>query len=151
MQVGADLLRQGLVRDVPDQEMAEAEAVLAGERGRVGPDEVFANQSLEASAHRRRLSRHREVGNRPPPEHLAHHRGALQDVPVGLIQSVEPGSDDRMDRLRRADSREISMNDPPSVLSSQQTVVHQHPEHLLDEQGVTARALHDLPPDLLRP
>src|SRR5437867_11991620 len=83
VQVGPHLLRQRLVGDIPDQEVAEAEAVLTDERRRVWPDEVLSNQCLEASTYARRLSLGGKVGHRSPPEHLAHHRSALQDVTVG--------------------------------------------------------------------
>src|SRR5207245_5955875 len=72
-------------------------------------------------------------------------------ITVGRTQPVEPGRDDRVDRLRRADPGTIPPNDPPSVLLGQGAVVHQHPQHLLDEQGIAARALNDLAPDVLRP
>ena len=70
VQLGARRLRQRVVRGVADQQVAEAEGVVAGELARVGADELLADereQPLRRPAAPRARAPRRRRGGRPCP------------------------------------------------------------------------------------
>ncbi|TML16522.1 MAG: hypothetical protein E6G31_02120, partial [Actinobacteria bacterium] len=63
VELGSQLLRNGRVRDVADQHMVEAKAVVAGEQGAVGADELLSRQREQDRSETGRLIRWDEVGD----------------------------------------------------------------------------------------
>ena len=99
-------LRHRVVGGVADQDVAEAEAVLAGERARVRLDQPLADERLQAAGDLADLLRRREVGDGAPPEDLADHRRPLQHRQLVLAEPVEARREHGLHRLRaRAASR----------------------------------------------
>ena len=88
VQVGADRLRKGVVGGVADQQVAEAVAVLAGELGAVGTDQLAAHECGESGRDLRLLGS--ECLHGAAVEDLAFDRAALQHPPLGLVELVEP-------------------------------------------------------------
>ena len=80
-------LRQSVVGCVADQEVAEAEAVLAGDLRLVRSDQLLADECREARRYHRLVQSKRL--NCAAVEDLSLDRSALQDGPLGLLQLVE--------------------------------------------------------------
>ena len=76
-------------------------------------------------------SRHRAAG-----ELQADHRGRLHDPALGRPQAVEAGTQQGRDVPRDRDGLGGAGEDPAPRLLTQEPVVDQHGEHLLDEQRV---------------
>ena len=72
--------------------MAEAEAVLADEGAPVRAHEALADERLQVTGDLGRPVGRSQVGDRAPPEDLAHHRSELQDRELFLREPVEPGT-----------------------------------------------------------
>jgi hypothetical protein len=81
-------------------------------------------------------------------EYLADDRRVLQDHPFFDREAVEARREERRDRGRDLDRREIQGGDPLVILLDQDAVVEQHLQHLLDEQGVALRGGSDALTDL---
>src|SRR5581483_9420299 len=89
VQVGAHLLRQRVVRRLADEDVAEAEGVLAGEGGPVRTDELLAHERGEAAVD---LAAELLVGERldgAAMEDGAFDRRALDRPPLAGAQLVE--------------------------------------------------------------
>src|SRR5262245_61544080 len=71
VQLGAGRLRERLVRGVTDQQVAEAEAFVAGERRRRRANELLANERLQMRLDGWAHWVRREHRDRPAVEHLA--------------------------------------------------------------------------------
>ena len=101
VEVGAGRLRQRLVGGVADQQVAEAEAVLARELRPVRPDQLLAHERGQARRHLGLLGCERLHG--AAVEDLALDRAALEHASLGRLELVEPGSEQRLQRRRDDD------------------------------------------------
>ena len=72
----------------------------------------------------------------------------LDERPLRLRQPIEAGRQQRRDRRRNRYVRDVPSGHPPFAVASQQAVVDQHPEHLLDEQRVALGDAGDPRPDV---
>ena len=144
MQPGPGSLEQACVRRVADQDVAEVEVVGCA---RLRPaDELLAAQRGE-----RRLnvglaialleqSRHRVAGELQPD-----HRGRLRDSTLGRLQAVEAGTKQGRDVSGDRNGLSAAGEHPAPGLLTQEPVIDQHGEHLLNEQGVAFREAEDAP------
>ena len=82
---------------VADEDVAEAEGVLADEARRLcREDEALADERVQVRPDARRELRRGELDDRAPPELLADHRGALDDVLFLGIEPVEACGEQRV-------------------------------------------------------
>ena len=125
VQVGTDRLGERVVGGIADQQMAEAVAVVAGELGAVGADELVAHERGEPGRDLRLLGRQRLHG--AAMEDLALDRASLEHAPLGLVELVEAGCEQRLQRRRHVDL----------------LVPGGHREHLRDEERVAGRSVGD--------
>ena len=128
VQVGARRLRQRLVGGVADQEVAEAEAVLAGELRPVGPDQLLADERGQARRHlapRRARAPAPRRGGRPRPRPRP-----------ARARSARPGRAGR-GGPRAAPAASAGRRPRPSAVAG-------HRDHLLDEERVAAGGAGDL-------
>ena len=86
-----------------------------------------------------RLEIGREGLHRPAVEHLALDGPALDHPPLVVAEPVEARREQDPDRRRDLHAPQVSRADPVPVLLAQEPVVHEHPQHLLDEEGVALR------------
>ena len=143
VQLGAEPLRHRVVGGVADQDVAEAEAVLAGEGARVRLDQPLADERLQAAGDLADLLRRREVGHGAPPEDLPDHGGTLQHGQLVLAEPVEAGRKHGLDRLRHAQRVDGGERLEPAVALDEDAVLDEHPQHLLEEERIAAgRASH---------
>ena len=126
VEVRAGRLRERLVGRVADQQVAEAEAVLARELRPVRPDQLLAHERGQARRHLGLLGRERLHGT--PVEDLALDRAPLEDASLGRLELIEPRGEQRLQRGR---------NDHLALRLAG------HREHLLDEERVAARGASD--------
>ena len=119
VQVRARGFRQRVVGGVPDQEVAETEAVLARDLGLVGRDQLLACERGQARRHRRLL--HRERLDGAAVEDFAFDRSAFQNGSLRALELVEPGREQCLERRR---------NDYLAVLLAG------HGQHLANEERV---------------
>ena len=96
MQVGADCLRERVVGGVADQQVTEAEAVVAGELGAVGSDQLPANERGEPGRDLGLLGRERLHG--PAVEDLALDGSPLEHLALGVVELVEARRQQRLQR-----------------------------------------------------
>ena len=94
-------LRERVVGGVADQQVPEAEGVLAGKLALVGADELLANERGQARHHLRLLGGQRL--DRAAMEDAPLDRAPLEHVPLGRIQLVEAGGQQCLDRRRHGD------------------------------------------------
>ena len=87
VELGAGRFRQRVVGGVADQQVAEAEAVLAGELRLVGPDQLLAHERGQARRHLGLLGCERLDG--AAVEDLALDRAPLEHAPLGRLELVE--------------------------------------------------------------
>ena len=126
VELGAGRLRQRLVGGVADQQVAEAEAVLARELRPVRPDQLLAHERGQARRHLGLVGCERLDG--AAVEDLALDRAALEHAPLGRLELVETGREQRLQR-RRDDHVALRLAG--------------HRQHLLDEERVAARGASD--------
>ena len=143
VKLGSKLLRHRLVRGVADEQVTEAERVLAWQIRPVGPDQLLPDERLQVVPHRLAQIVGRQLSNGAAVEDLALDRAALDDRPLVSAQPVESRREERMDRRRNRDPREIARRHPRAVAAREQPVVDQHREHLLDEERISLRGAHD--------
>ena len=127
VEVCAGGLGQRVVGGVADQDVAEAEPVFADELGPVGPDQLLAHERSEARGYLGLLGCERLHG--AAVEDLALDRASLEHAPLGRLQLIQPGAEQRPQR-RRDDHLPLRLAG--------------HCHHLLDEERVTARGAGDL-------
>ena len=89
VQLGADCLRKRFVGCVADQQVAEAEAVVACDYRPVRPDQLPAHERSESWRDLRFLRR--KCLHPAAVEHLALDRATLQHSSLGEVELVEPG------------------------------------------------------------
>ena len=131
VQIGTDCLGERVVGRVADEHVTEAVAVLAGELGPVGADQLAAYEPGEPGRHLRLLLG-RERLHGAPVEDLALDGAALEYLPLGFVELVETGCQQRLQCGRHLD---------PSVAGG-------HGQHLGDEKRVAARSACDPLPQL---
>ena len=115
-------LRERLVGGVPDQDMPEAEAVLARDLRPVWANEFAAYEAGQPCRHLRLFGCKRLHG--APVEDLALDRTPLEHAPLGCVDLVEAGGEQRAQVRRHADLAVCGFR-------------HRH--HLGDEERVAAR------------
>ena len=125
--------REGVVGGVADQEVAEAEAVLAGELWPVGADQFAPHERCEARRHLRLLRGQRLYG--AAVEDLAFDRAALEHPSLGRVELVEPRRQQRLQRRRHLDLASHLLG---------------HREHLTNEERVAGGGGRDPRTQLLR-
>ena len=125
MQVGADRLGERVVGGVANQQVAEAVAVVSGDLSTVGTDELAPHERGEPGRDLRLLGSERL--HAAAVEDLALDRAALEHPALGLVELVEPGRQQRLQRRRHVDV----------------PVLGGHREHLRDEERVAARSVGD--------
>ena len=103
VQVGAERLGERVVGGVADQQVAEAVAVVAGDLRTVGTDELPADESGEPGRHLRLLGGERL--HRAAVEDLALDGAPLEHRAFGLVELVEAGRQQRLQRRRDLDLR----------------------------------------------
>ena len=137
VKIGADGLRKRVVGGIANEEVPEAEAVLAHELWLVRPDQLLANERGEARGHVRLLWGERLHG--AAMEYLPFHRAPLEHAPFGGLELIQP---------RRQQRAESGRDDDLAVR------LGSHRQHLADEERVAARRVRDplaqLPADVLR-
>ena len=127
VKLGARRLRQRVIRRVADQQVQEAERILARELRLVGPHELLAHQRAEAG-HRLELLRGESLHS-PAMEDSAFDGTPLEHAALGGVQLVEAR---RQQRLDRRWNRHVAV-----------VRLHDERHHLLNEQRVAFRRLAD--------
>src|SRR5690348_13061970 len=82
-------------------------------------------------------------------EDLAFDGASLDDGPLVLAQPIESCGEESVDRRWNGDLRQITGWNPLAVPPCQEAVVNEHPQHLLDEQGISLGRAHDPISDVL--
>ena len=118
--------RERVVGRVADEDVAEAEAVLAREQRRVRRDQLLANERGETRRHLRLLGCERLDGT--AVEDLTLDRAPLEHAPLGRRELVDTRREQRLQRGR---------HDHLAVRFAS------HRQHLLDEERVAARGASD--------
>jgi hypothetical protein len=127
------VLGKGLVGCIADQEVAEPEGILARELRLVRADELLANERHEASRQLGPVGSERLDGS--AVEDPALDCTALEHVPLGHVELVEPGCEQCLDRWRHRELRASR-------------IAHER-HHLLDEERVALGRIRDLRPQLV--
>ena len=125
--------RQRVVGRVADEDVAEAEAVLAREQRRVRRDQLLANEPGETRGHLQLLGCERLDST--PVEDLTLDRAPLEHAPLGRRELVDARCEERVQGRR---------NDHLAVRLAS------HRQHLLDEERVAARRARDRVAQLAR-
>ena len=125
MQVGADRLGECVVGGVADQQVTEAIAVVARELSAVGTHELAPHECGEPGRDLRLLGSERL--HAAAVEDLALDGAALEHPALGLVELVEAGRQQRLQRGRHVDV----------------AILGRHREHLRDEERVAARRAGD--------
>ncbi len=108
--------------------MTEAVRDLARDGGeRLARDELAIGEVLEGTVD---VQLGVEVGDRPAPEHPPHERAVTEHRPRIRGQRVDARRDQRLQRVRDADGRALTLFD-------------EHPDRLLDEQRVALRLVEE--------
>ena len=126
VQLGADRLRECVVGGVADQDVAEAEAVLACELGPVGPDQLLADECRQTWSDLGLIRRERLDG--AAVEDLALDRASLEHAPLRRLELVEARGEQRLQGGRYGD---VAVG------------LAAHRQHLADEERVAARRAGD--------
>src|SRR5829696_8804395 len=125
VEVGAARLRDSVVGGVSDEQVAEAEAVLTGERRPVRPDQLLSRERGETRGH---AFIGRQCLHSATVEDLALDRAVLEHASLGGLELVEPRGEQRLQR-RRDDHLAFGL--------------FGHGQHLGDEERVAARGVSD--------
>ena len=143
VQLAADLLWEGIVGGVSDQRMAEAEPFLLGEHRPVRADKLLPDKPSQASGDAGPLAGRGERLDRPEVEDVALDRRPLEHPPLGVVQLVEAGRKQHLDRARHAEARQVADGQPAPVLLLEQPLVDEHRQRLLNEQWIARSRLLD--------
>ena len=143
VQVGAKALRHRVVRRVAYEDVGEDEAVLAGERARVGADQPFPDERLERAGDLSLLLGRRQVGDGAPPEHLADHGRTLEDRALERLEPVEPRGEHGLDGLGNADRLDVGQRLQASLALHERAFLDEHAQHLLEEERIAAGCAAD--------
>ena len=127
----AELLRRGLVRRVADEYVGEAEAVVAGEVGAIGTNELLAHEREQARADLGPLGAGQKLCDCTSVKASAFDRGPLDHRAVGRLEPVDSGREERPERRRH------------ERLGVRSAVFGLHGEKLLDEERVAVGRLQD--------
>ena len=92
---------EGVIRRVPDQQVPEAEAVLARDLSALRADELLAHEAGQLRRHLFPVWRHRDDGT--AVEGLALDGAPLEDLALRVVELVEPGCEERAQRGRHLD------------------------------------------------
>ena len=130
VEIGAELLRHGCIRDVSDQDVVEAEAVVALVERPVRPEQLLARQGEEDAAQPVRAVRRQELRDRAAVEQPPLDRSALEHRPLTRLEPVDAGREERLNRRRHGVVCCLG-------------IVGEHGEHLLDEQRVALGRVDD--------
>ena len=134
VEVGATLLRHGGIRDIPDEHVVEAEAVVALDERAVGPEQLLACEGEEDAAQPLGPLGREQGRDGAAMEQPALDGGALQHGPLARLQAVDARGEQRMDRRRHR-------------LVAGVGIVGEHGEHLLDEERVPLGRTNDALPE----
>ena len=93
-----ELLRHRLVRRIADQQMTEAERVIAGDRRPGGPHELLPHQRHHVLRDLGPESRGCQLSNRAQEEPLTRHRSGLEHHALARGKPVQPRCEQRRDR-----------------------------------------------------
>ncbi len=154
MQVRASSLGDPAVRGVDREDVREAKSILVAQCRAIRNDQLLPGQRLEVAADVSPLLLWRERGYGSPPEDSPDDRRALDNGPLSVLEPVEARGEERVDRRRDPEARQIALDDPAPVAPLEQVVVDEHPQGLADEQRVPfgrlgdprARIVGELPP-----
>ncbi len=124
-------LRQRLVGGVAQQQVTEAEAVVAREQRSLRPDQLLADERRQARRHLRLHGSERL--HRAPVEDLSLDRAALEDAPLGCVELIEARCEQRPKGGRDHDLFNRLVD---------------HRQHLADEERIPARGTSDALPEL---
>ena len=113
VQLGPDLLRQAVVRGVPDQHVPEAECVLARERRALLADQLLSQEPAERGTGQLAGWIVEERLDRAAMEDRSLHGGPLDHLPLGRIQLVEPRGEEHRDAGRDGEALEIRRHPAP--------------------------------------
>ena len=120
VELGADGFREALVRRVTDEEVAEAKCVVARDQRLVGSDELLADKPYQLAGHVHNLRSGCQGRHGAAVENLTFHRASLDHCSLPLVQRVEPGLEQGLNRRRHLDG--------PARFAGERG-------HLLEEQG----------------
>ena len=101
VQIRANGLRECVVGGVADQDVAEAEAVVACELGPVGPDQLLADERRQTWSDLGLIRRERLDG--AAVEDLALDRASLEHAPLRRLELVEARCEQRLQGGRYGD------------------------------------------------
>ena len=103
VQLRSRRLREGFVRSVAEQEVAEPECVLRRDQRAVRANELLADERDQPLRHvdARRFGRQRR--HRPAVKHLTFHGAAVDHGALAVVERVEPRLQQRLDRRRHLD------------------------------------------------
>ena len=135
VQLGPGLLGDRVVGGVAQQQVAELEPLVAGEAGRGRAEQLPAHQGLEPGRDLGPDRRRRQRLHGALVEHLPGHGGPFQHRPLGPLQPVQPGGEQRLDAGRDAEVVQAG-GDPAAVPAAQPALLDQGGQQLLQEQGV---------------
>src|SRR5437899_2549151 len=141
MEPRALLLRDGLVRDIADQDVLELPRSTATWAALVALEhEVAARRGNEQFL---RASLHAERRERLWIEDLAPDGGPLQRPLHRRRELIEPRREESLQRNRHVDAIDRFRRHPAAVALLDVTGADEHPEHLLDVERIPLRALGD--------
>ena len=107
---------QAVVGGVADEQVAEAEGVVARQLRPVGPHELLAHERHQPRRHVRLVGRERL--DAAAVEDLALDRAALEHAALGRVELVEPGREQRLDRRRHDDVAVRRLRQPCASICS---------------------------------
>ena len=144
VEVGPQLLGGLAVRPLLDEEVMEAERVLAERAGVVGGDQLAPNEALQDRTHARTQLIGDQIDDGCPREDLADHGAAVDHGSLLRSEPIQTSADEGIDRRWDRGERGLPRR-PPGVrtLGFEHAVVPEHLEHLHDEQRVAASHIGD--------
>src|SRR5262249_17616734 len=140
-------LENPLVRSIADEDVVEAVLVLP--IGLKGPHELLLGHGAEVLGHRRPNGVGRQLLDRRLLEDLTDHRRRLDYRTLLERKQVQARRQQRLNRPRDRELGEIPRRNPGVALASDQAVVYQHREELLDEEWVPFGRGHDPRPRIV--